>query len=133
MSTTPAQPPLASQDARPDPETLTDTSASAIAPRVAAGVAPELAAAIAERDQYDEARKAQFLGFRRWLVPSLFALTMTWLIFVGYIVLREEMQHGRLSDSVLIALLGTATANVLGLLVIVLKSIFPLEIDRGDG
>jgi hypothetical protein len=33
---------------------------------------------------------------------------------------------------VLIALLGTATANVLGLLVIVLKSIFPLDIDRGE-
>ena len=84
-----------------------------------------LATAIAERDQYDEARKAQFLGFRRWLVPSLFALTVAWLVFVGYIVLREEMQHGRLSDPVLIALLGTATANVLGLLIIVFKSIFP--------
>ena len=129
MSTTP--PP--SRDTRPDPETLTDTSASAIAPRVAAGVAPGLATAIAERDQYDDARKAQFLSFRRWLVPSLFALTVAWLVFVGCIVLREEMQHGRLSDAVLIALLGTATANVLGLLVIVLKSIFPLDVDRGDG
>ncbi|MGA9717306.1 MAG: hypothetical protein WBQ79_03415 [Acidobacteriaceae bacterium] len=132
MSTTPPSPP-ATQATRPDPETLTDTSASAIAPRVAAEVNPGLATAIAERDQYDDARKAQFLSFRRWLVPSLFALTVAWLVFVGYIVLREEMQHGRLSDAVLIALLGTATANVLGLLVIVLKSIFPLDVDRGDG
>jgi hypothetical protein len=46
-------------------------------------------------------------------------------------VLREEIHHGRLSDTVLIALLGTATANVLGLLIIVLKSIFPLDVDRG--
>jgi hypothetical protein len=129
MSTTPAP----ASGAKPDPETLTDSSAAAIAPRAGAGVAPGLAAAIAERDQYDDARKAQFLSFRRWLVPSLFALTVAWLVFVGYIVLREEMQHGRLSDSVLIALLGTATANVLGLLVIVLKSIFPLDIDRGEG
>lgn len=129
MSTTPA-PPLG---AKPDPETLTDSSATAIAPRAAATVAPGLATAIAERDQYDDARKAQFLSFRRWLVPSLFALTVAWLVFVGYIILREEIQHGRLSDAVLIALLGTATANVLGLLVIVLKSIFPLDIDRGDG
>jgi hypothetical protein len=129
MSSAPPPP----QDARPDPETLTDTSASAIAPRVAAEVAPGLATAIAERDQYDDARKAQFLSFRRWLVPSLFALIVAWLVFVGCIVLREEIQHGRLSDAVLIALLGTATANVLGLLVIVLKSIFPLDIDRGDG
>jgi hypothetical protein len=117
----------------PDPETITDTSTSAMAPRAAVGVVTSgLATAIAERDQYDDARKAQFLSFRRWLVPSLFALTVAWLVFVGCIVLREELHHGRLSDTVLIALLGTATANVLGLLVIVLKSIFPLDIDRGD-
>ena len=130
MSTTPA-PQSTAQPTPPDPETITDTSASAIAPRVAAEV-PGVATAIAERDQYDDARKAQFLGFRRWLVPSLFALIVVWLVFVGYIVWREEVQHGRLSDGVLIALLGTATANVLGLLVIVLKSIFPLDIDRGE-
>ena len=117
----------------PDPETITDTSAAAMSPRAAVGVVTSgLAAAIAERDQFDDARKAQFLSFRRWLVPSLFALTVAWLVFVGCIVLREELHHGRLSDTVLIALLGTATANVLGLLVIVLKSIFPLDIDRGD-
>jgi hypothetical protein len=117
----------------PDPETITDTSASAMAPRAAVEMVPSgLATAIAERDQYDDARKAQFLEVRRWLVPSLFALTVVWLVFVGCIVLREELQHGRLSDTVLIALLGTATANVLGLLIIVLKSIFPLDIDRDD-
>jgi hypothetical protein len=128
MSTTPAPPPT-QQPTRPDPATITDTSASAIAPRVAAEI-PGVATAIAERDQYDDARKAQFLGFRRWLVPSLFSVTIAWLIFVGCIVLREEIQHSHLSDAVLIALLGTATANVLGLLVIVLKSIFPLDVDR---
>jgi hypothetical protein len=126
-----SNPPVA--PAAPDPETITDTSASAIAPRAAAAaVSSSLAAAIAEREQFDDARKAQYLGFRRWLVPSLFALTVAWLVFVGYIVLREELHHGRLSDTVLIALLGTATANVLGLLIIVLKSIFPLDIDRGE-
>jgi hypothetical protein len=128
MSTTPP----ASPATAPDPETITDTSAAAIAPRVVAAANSGLAAAIAERDQYDEARKAQFLGFRRWLVPSLFALTVAWLVFVGCIVMREELLHGRLSDTVLIALLGTATANVLGLLIIVLKSIFPLDVDRGE-
>ena len=129
MSTTPPTQPFQA----PDPETITDTSASAIAPRAATGVSSGLATAIAERDQYDDARKAQFLEFRQWLVPSLFALTVVWLIFVGCIVLREEIVHSRLSDAVLIALLGTATANVLGLLIIVLKSIFPLDIDRGEG
>ena len=124
MSTTPPQ--------APDPESFSDTSVAAIAPRVAA-IAQSTALATEENDQYDEERKAQFLAFRRWLVPSLFALTVAWLVFVGCIVLREEMVHNRLSDAVLIALLGTATANVLGLLVIVLKSIFPLDVDRGDG
>jgi hypothetical protein len=128
MSTMPPTP----QSTAPDPETITDTSASAIAPRAAASLASS-GLAIAERDQYDDARKAQFLEFRQWLVPSLFALTVVWLVFVGCILLREELQHGRLSDAVLIALLGTATANVLGLLIIVLKSIFPLDVDRGEG
>jgi hypothetical protein len=118
-------------DSGPDPEKIADTSSATFAPRVA-GVARAAELATAENDQFDDARKAQFLAFRRWLVPSLFALTLAWLVFVGCIILREELQHGRLSDSVLIALLGTATANVLGLLVIVLKSIFPLDIDRGD-
>jgi hypothetical protein len=127
MSTMPPTPPSTA----PDPETITDTSASAIAPRAASLASSGLA--IAERDQYDDARKAQFLEFRQWLVPSLFALTVVWLVFVGCILLREELQHGRLSDAVLIALLGTATANVLGLLIIVLKSIFPLDVDRGEG
>lgn len=127
MSTSPQAP-----ETKPDPETLTDSSAAVMAPRVAAEITPSLATAIAERDQYDDARKAQFLSFRRWLVPSLFALTVVWLIFVGCIVFREEGLHGKLSDAVVIALLGTATANVLGLLVIVLKSIFPLDVDRGD-
>lgn len=130
MSTIPPAP----LRAAPDPETITDTSTSAMAPRASAGaVSSGLATAIAERDQYDDARKAQFLSFRRWLVPSLFALTVAWLVFVGSIVLREELHHGRLSDTVLIALLGTATANVLGLLIIVLKSIFPLDVDHGEG
>jgi hypothetical protein len=124
MSTVPPAP-------APDPETVTDSSASAIAQRTVASLASS-GLAIAERDQYDDARKAQFLEFRRWLVPSLFALTVVWLVFVGCIVLREALQHGKLSDAVLIALLGTATANVLGLLIIVLKSIFPLDIDRGQ-
>jgi hypothetical protein len=128
MSTT--QP--TSPQTAPDPETITDSSASAVAPRTANALAAS-GLAIAERDQYDDARKAQFLEFRRWLVPSLFALTVVWLVFVGCIVLHEELQHGRLSDAVLIALLGTATANVLGLLIIVLKSIFPLDVDRGEG
>jgi hypothetical protein len=127
MSTPPPTPPSTA----PDPETITDTSASAIAPRTANTLASS-GLAIAERDQYDDARKAQFLEFRRWLVPSLFAVTVVWLVFVGCIVLHEELHHGRLSDAVLIALLGTATANVLGLLIIVLKSIFPLDIDRGE-
>ncbi len=128
MSTTPPTP----SSTAPDPETITDTSASVIASRTDNALASS-GLAIAERDQYDDARKAQFLEFRRWLVPSLFAVTVVWLVFVGCIVLHEELQHGRLSDAVLIALLGTATANVLGLLIIVLKSIFPLDIDRGEG
>lgn len=112
----------------PNPETMVDSTLPSIAPRAIVATADP--AAVAERDQYDDERKAQFLGFRRWLVPSLFVLTVGWLVFVGAIILREELRQHHLSDAVLIALLGTATANVLGLLVIVLKSIFPVQVDR---
>ncbi len=128
----------------PDPEQIADPSAiasPAAAVLASASAAPPRAAvelaqtstilAASELDTYEESKHRQILGFRRWLVPGVFALTLAWLIFVAAIVRIEERRHP-LSDAVLIALLGTATANVLGLLVIVLKSLFPVELDRDN-
>ncbi len=117
----------------PDPETLVDirTIAAAAAPRFAEPSTVNSAiVASSEQSQYDDAKKKQILGFRRWLVPGLFTLTCIWLVFVATVLVREEHRQQKLSDAVLIALLGTATANVLGLLVIVLKSLFPVEFEH---
>jgi hypothetical protein len=122
----------------PDPETIIDAELSvppgaAFAPHAAGLASPaflgDLALAKDEQDTYEQSKHKQILAFRRWLVPGVFALTIGWLAFVCASIAIEQHRHP-LSDAVLIAMLGAATANVLGLLVIVLKSLFPIEADR---
>jgi len=121
----------------PDPEQLADTKSLGLAtPAAQPAFAPRTASLIEntilakdEQDTYEQSKHKQILGFRRWLVPAVFGLTLAWLIFVGYAIQREQGRHN-LSDAVIIAMLGTATATVLGLLVIVLKSLFPIELER---
>jgi len=50
-------------------------------------------------------------------------LVSVWLVCV-LLILTSNTNKFKLSDSVLIALLGTATLNVLGLMVIVLNGLF---------
>lgn len=60
---------------------------------------------------------------RKILVIWMIATVSIWLVFTGTIV-ALEFRKGQLSDNVLIALLTTTTANVLGLAVIVLRGLF---------
>src|SRR4051794_20125860 len=57
----------------------------------------------------------------------LFWLVVGWLGAVMAVMLAQGFAYGmfKLADSVLIALLGTTTVNVLGLFVIVARYIFP--------
>jgi hypothetical protein len=126
-------------NSEPDPAKFTDqTSPGFVAPAAegafavrAATVVESATLATDEQDTYEQSRHRQILGFRKWLVPAIYALTVAWLSFVAASISIEQHRH-RLSDAVLIAMLGAATANVLGLLVIVLKSLFPIENDRYD-
>lgn len=52
-------------------------------------------------------------------------ILVLWLIAVLYILTNNNSNHYHFSDSVLIALLATSTANVIGMVVIVLKNLFP--------
>lgn len=88
-----------------------------------------LALALAEEDLYDRigAREQRGLYARR-----IFRLVRLWLVLVGYTVLAQGFgvgihAYGRfhLSDTVLIALLTTTTATVIGALLIVLNHVFP--------
>ena len=57
----------------------------------------------------------------------LFSLVSGWLAGVGLIILFEGFHYNyfNLSDSVLLALLGTTTVNVLGLFYVVTRYLFP--------
>jgi hypothetical protein len=121
----------------PDPEQFADESSPRlVAPAQGAEFGPRAASLLEntilardEQDTYEQSKHKQILGFRRWLVPAIYALVVAWLAFVAASIAVEQRRHP-LSDAVLIAMLGAATANVLGLLVIVLKSLFPIEVDR---
>jgi hypothetical protein len=58
---------------------------------------------------------------------KLFNLAVGWLFFVGFFTLIESTEHSILeaSDTVVITLLGTTTANVIGLFFVVAKWLFP--------
>lgn len=96
----------------------------------------------------------QAIGQRRAFAPLLFALTCGWLIAVVFILLVQGFSQGggfffhsalfnvtlsfqfKLSDPVLLALMGTTTVNVLGLFYLVAKYLFrdsTPEQDRSQG
>ena len=60
----------------------------------------------------------------------VFSIAYTWLLIVWlnkviHILTHNNLCGYKLSDNVLIALLVTSTANVIGMVVIVLKNLFP--------
>lgn len=61
---------------------------------------------------------------RRWLAKWVSCAVSFWLGFVIFILISNELLYICLSDGVLIALLGTTTFNVLGLMYIVLRGHF---------
>jgi len=55
-----------------------------------------------------------------------------WLYRVLHIVQYNNLYHYELSDHVLLGLLATTTANVIGMVVIVLKNLFPVPNKNAD-
>lgn len=79
------------------------------------------------QDQFDEATLNNFLQnqiARRRYSLRIFIITSGWLISVVGILLLVGFKVLDLSDSVLIALLGTTTVNVLGFFIIVIQYLF---------
>lgn len=80
-----------------------------------------------DKDTLDE-QKERFkedTEHRGKLVNWVMYVTNFWLMFVGTIILLDgSILHFNVSDGVIVALLGTSTANVLGLPYIVLKGLF---------
>lgn len=57
-------------------------------------------------------------------------ILIVWLCAVLYIITHNCTNHYHFSDSVLIALLVTSTANVIGMVLIVLKNLFPTNPEK---
>jgi uncharacterized membrane protein len=77
------------------------------------------------KEEWSENRK-QNIGLRRFFARTIFGLVVLWLVLVYVMLFFQGFSfHGfHLSDSVLIAAIGSTTANVIALLVIVLKYLF---------
>lgn len=63
---------------------------------------------------------------RKEYADNIFAFLCTYMLFVGIIILGSGNKHDNfeLSDTVLIALITTTTANVIGIFVFVVKYLF---------
>lgn len=74
----------------------------------------------------------QNINLRRQYSDKIYTLNRYWLVFVAVMVLLSiidlsayKIKITSLSDAVLITLLTTTTANIIGTLIIVLKYLFP--------
>lgn len=83
---------------------------------------------ITVEDEIDRQRHLDQL--RDEYIPKLYWLMIYWLIFVGLCVLAVGSKWLTLSDAVLIALITTTTATVLGIFIIVAKWLFPSPPNR---
>jgi hypothetical protein len=63
----------------------------------------------------------------------LFGLSAVWLVFIGIFLILAGLEKLKVADSVLIALISTTTANVLGLFYIVARWLFPNRNNIGRG
>lgn len=79
-----------------------------------------------DRAEIENERLRQDLGQRKRFADNVLTGVLGWMFFVGMIVVLSATRGPafRLSDQVLITLLTTTTANVLGLLLIVVTYYF---------
>src|SRR5438552_2492579 len=84
-------------------------------------------------DLEDVAKRAAIKGTlqdideRKKYAHCIFCLTVGWLGLMGYVLLAQgyNFKFFELHDSVLIALVTTTTSGIVGLLVLVVKYLFP--------
>lgn len=77
-------------------------------------------------------RYRQDTKFRRCLTIWVMFIVPAWLAAIFAVVCFCAAEIWRLSDAVMVALLATTTANILGLAYIVLKGMFPSPGGQGN-
>ena len=80
-----------------------------------------------ERDWIRTKGLADYIKMRRWYGNVILCLTFLWITAVLVVVFMQGYSTNgfTLPDSVLMLLLGTTTANVIGLFIIVANYLFP--------
>ncbi len=78
-----------------------------------------------EGKKHDLEVEREMLEQRKAYASRLFDLSGYWLLFIGVFLLFSGCGVLKVADSVLIALITTTTANVLGLFYIVARWLFP--------
>lgn len=69
----------------------------------------------------------QDMGERKEYTHKIFVLICFWLVLVGILLIASGNGNLHYSDTVLITLLTTTTANVIGLFVFVAKYLFQIK------
>lgn len=78
-----------------------------------------------ERKKHELEVERVMLPERKNYASRLFNLSVYWLLFIAGFLLLAGLEKLKVADSVLIALITTTTANVLGLFYIVARWLFP--------
>lgn len=78
-----------------------------------------------QRKEHELQVERVMLDERKRYAFRLFGLSFFWLLFIGVYLILAGMSFLKAADSVLIALITTTTANVLGLFYIVARWLFP--------
>jgi hypothetical protein len=130
----PPQPPTPDSPSNADLMVIAEPEAAPpeASPEQAKQLSFELALAEQQLLEIEEARDQ-----RRKYARRIFRLVCCWLVLVGYTVIAQAFgvgfgQYGRfhLDNSVLIALITTTTATVIGVFAIVLNYLFPKRTAR---
>lgn len=68
----------------------------------------------------------ELIGVRKKYAKWIFAITIIWLVFVAFVIIVQGYRicTFTLSNGVMIAIITTSTANILGLLYIVLRFVY---------
>lgn len=107
---------------------ISDWPPERIGPNAKAALKEERAEAVKGKLDAEHLAGKKQDRFQRLLYGALiFALGPAWLVFVGVVVFAQGF-HWRnfiLSNSVMLMLLGTTTANVIGIFIIVANYLFP--------
>ena len=69
--------------------------------------------------------KQERMVARRFYAPAFFVLSCLWLLVVTVLLYLNGFSVVHVSDAVLIALMTTTTANIIGTLLLVAKYLFP--------